>query len=240
MCSTRALIASFSVAFALMATSASAQTPPSRFGIVDNSFLVEEAFNQERGVYQHMLTVRRDRSRTWELSATGEWPLGSQRDQLSMMVSLAAADGNNTSGPVVISYRRQLTMEDARMPAIAPRLSLVLPTRDGQRGWQAALPVSKSFGAFYVHGNVGTSWTSADGAEPFAGASVIAAVRPMFNVMLESLFTRTGGELETVISPAVRSGWNVGRTQIVIGLAAPTTFADTRSTSLFGYLSIER
>ena len=43
--------------------------------IQDNSFLVEEAYNQERGVVQHISTFSRMwNSRDWTYSFTQEWP----------------------------------------------------------------------------------------------------------------------------------------------------------------------
>src|SRR5262245_17587450 len=45
--------------------------------IADNSFLIEEAYNQEAGVVQHISVFQRDwRSSAWAYSFTQEWPLG--------------------------------------------------------------------------------------------------------------------------------------------------------------------
>src|SRR5262245_1643983 len=67
-------------------TSAPASAEPSEVrpidGIRDNSFLIEEAYNQEPGVVQHIFTGSfglddrgGPRTRTWDLSFTQEWPL---------------------------------------------------------------------------------------------------------------------------------------------------------------------
>ena len=46
--------------------------------IQDNSFLVEEAYNQEDGVVQHISTFERlTNSRDWVYTQTDEWPLRS-------------------------------------------------------------------------------------------------------------------------------------------------------------------
>ena len=58
-------------------------------GIRDNSFLVEEAYNQEAGVVQHILTgayayqqVGGSDLDSWNFGFTQEWPLFGQRRQL--------------------------------------------------------------------------------------------------------------------------------------------------------------
>ena len=57
---------------------------PSR-PIQDNSFLVEEAYNQEPGVVQHIQSFTRLwNSRTWAYTFTQEWPVPKHwRHQLS-------------------------------------------------------------------------------------------------------------------------------------------------------------
>ena len=60
----------------LTAGTAGAQAPAP---IQDNSFLVEEAYNQERGVVQHINTFARARGGGWEYGFTQEWPVRGQR-----------------------------------------------------------------------------------------------------------------------------------------------------------------
>src|SRR2546430_2035386 len=62
-------------------------------GIMDNSFLVEEAYNQERGVVQHIATAFYNVNRragpddeAWNLTFTQEWPVFSQTHQFSYTV----------------------------------------------------------------------------------------------------------------------------------------------------------
>ena len=60
-----------------------AQSPP----IEDNSFLIEEAYNQEPHVVQHIGTwLRALRSAPWIFTFTQEWPLWSQRHQFSYSI----------------------------------------------------------------------------------------------------------------------------------------------------------
>src|SRR6185295_5432198 len=57
-----------------VASHATAQTSRA-FEIIDNSFLVEEAFNQEAGTVQTIGTFRLNAGHEWETSLTQEWPL---------------------------------------------------------------------------------------------------------------------------------------------------------------------
>jgi hypothetical protein len=51
-------------------------------GIQDNSFLIEEAYNQEAGMVQHIANLRRQ-DKSWFFAFTQEWPVLSQTHQLS-------------------------------------------------------------------------------------------------------------------------------------------------------------
>ena len=62
--------------------------------IQDNSFLAEEAYNQEPGVVQHIQSFTRLwNSKTWAYSFTQEWPVPNHwRHQLSYTLSGAKTD----------------------------------------------------------------------------------------------------------------------------------------------------
>jgi hypothetical protein len=66
-------------------TPATAQQTTAAPGIQDNSFLVEEAYNQERGMVQHINTFFcKDTTNTLIYTFTQEWPLpGNPRNQVS-------------------------------------------------------------------------------------------------------------------------------------------------------------
>lgn len=226
---------------------AQAATPPARFGIVDNSFLIEEAFNQEAGVVQHILVFQRVDQKLWLASFTDEWALGSTRHQLSATVPWGVQSGQGVMGDVILNYRFQLSSEGPGRAAIAPRLSLVAPTSSDSTkvGWQFNLPVSKQTGPVYLHGNAGTTVRLHSGNEPFLGGSVIAALTPMINLMLEGVvvWADAADEPATAIktlSPGIRVGWNLAAGQLVVGVAAPITWASRQTTSLLGYVSFER
>jgi len=144
--------------------------------ISDNAFIIEEAYNQEPGVVQHITTLTRgvdlaveNDARSWNYTFTQEWPLWSQDHQFSYTVPYAfrtGTDGNNGPQDVLLNYRYQLLMESDRQPAISPRLSAILPTgnqNDGlgsdAAGFQLNLPVSKTVtDELRVHFNAGATY----------------------------------------------------------------------------------
>jgi hypothetical protein len=252
-------------AFLAGSVGAYAQTEPSRpntpakpFGIVDNSFLIEEAFNQEKNIFQNIFTFNRSFQHDWDSSFTQEWPLGGKTHQFSYTLAFLGAIQQRQLGDVLLNYRYQVLDEGPGRPAFAPRLSFVAHTEDGGRGFQTNLPFSKQFGDWYLHTNAGLTRVSgqrlADGrraarAMPFAGLSGLWRARPMFNPMLEWLAefnqpddaSNIGGhETRLILSPGFRTGWNIGDRQIVIGVALPIErFHGNSSASAFAYFSYE-
>jgi DtxR family Mn-dependent transcriptional regulator len=265
-------IATFAVVLVAFALPAAGQRPPAGeprpFEILDNSFLVEEAFNQEAGVFQNIVSATRGRA-GWDFGLTQEWPLGSQRHQISFVIPFARLEGVSGMGDVILNYRYQALVEAPGRPALAPRLSVILPSGDqpfgyGHRhaGWQANIPVSKQFGAFYVHVNGGATWVAGvrglpapgGGGEvslftPHAAASAVVRLRPMFNALVEGAIEwpeettgvqRTTRHRSVTISPGARGGWNLGDHQLIVGLAVPVTWTPgERETAVFAYLSYE-
>lgn len=216
-----------------------APTPTNAIGaIVDNSFLIEEAYNQERGVVQHISTFSRAVGTTnWVYAFTQEWPVRGQRHQLSYTIPVAhSADqtGARTGiGDVAVNYRYQM-LGVGGGPAFAPRLSILLPTGASRRGFGAGgttlqmnLPFSVTLPArFVAHSNAGMSFTpharnTADAVaatrEYSLGQSLIWLILRDFNFMVETLWTtgqevagpgRTGGATELLVSPGIRGAIN--------------------------------
>ncbi|HEY3285615.1 MAG TPA: transporter [Gemmatimonadaceae bacterium] len=243
--------------------------PAARKPLADNSFLLEEAYNQEAGVVQHISSfVRTKDQKGWAYSFTQEWPVRGQRHQLSYSVPLAqTSDGVTTGlGDVMINYRLQVLQDEDRGLAISPRLSLSLPTGDYKRGLgvggtgvQANLPMSKTIGTSLVsHTNAGATWfPKAPGAGDSStslravalGQSFIWLATPRFNVMLEATWGRTtaqfdGGTTSTesaLVSPGIRWGYDFkSGLQVVPGIAFPIGVGPSRGTrQLFLYLSFE-
>jgi DtxR family Mn-dependent transcriptional regulator len=235
----------------LVAASAACAQGPRPFEITDNSFFIEEAFNQESGTLQNIATLRMNARDEWDAAVTQEWPLFGHTHQISYTIPFAALGGARGLGDAQVSYRFQVLDDANGTPAFSPRLSLILPTGnsgrglgDGGVGWQLNLPFSEQAGDAYLHWNVGfTHIPSAASAgddtifTPLAGASAIWRTAPMVNLMMEALVEGTD---RVTLSPGVRVGWNRGDTQWVVGLAAPVVWTDQVPTlSAFGYLSYE-
>lgn len=215
--------------------------PPPPPPIADNSFLLEEAYNQEFRVVQHINTLMRYND-AWAYSFTQEWPAGGQRHQLSYTVPITTGLGD-----VAINYRHQLAASER--VAFAPRLSVILPTGDadqglgtGGTGWQANLPLSLTHGpALVTHWNVGMTFTpSIDEMTYSAGASVIWRAHALVNGMLELAWTGSdGGDDVLLLNPGVRWAHNLGSLQIVPGVALPIDLGPGTASGVFVYLSLE-
>jgi hypothetical protein len=181
-------------------------------GIQDNSFLVEEAYNQEPGVVQHILNITRSIDRLagsddheWSFVFTQEWPLFSQTHQFSYTIPYSfvesAGEAGNGINDVLLNYRFQALLETDRTPAFAPRISLILPTGDKDEGfgnhalgYQVNLPISKVVSdRWTVHANAGATLVPDVNGRDLVGynlgASAIYASSPNFNLMFELVGT---------------------------------------------------
>jgi len=187
--------------------------------IQDNSFLVEEAYNQEAGVVQHISTFTRyQESKDWIYTFTQEWPVGGITHQLSYTLPWqrlgASLDGKQAFGDVAINYRYQLLGDGDAKVAISPRLSVLLPTGDektgygrGATGVQVMFPMSLVLTeALVAHSNLGATRTpnaknplgeKATTQDVTFGQSFIWLVNSRFNVMLEYVHTRS----QAVVGP---------------------------------------
>ena len=237
------------IVFAALASSAYAQGGSKPFAITDNSFLVEEAFNQEPGIFQNIIGVRANRG-AWQAGFTQEWPLFSQQHQISYTLGAASNEGTRGFSDIAVHYRLQLLDESEGRPAVSPRLSLLMPAGSdnfsaGAYGYEFNLPISKQFGDVYLHGNAGfTHYPELDAVTPRVAGSAIVRVRPMVNLMLESVveFVDLGitRPVFVTVAPGVRFGWNSGDKQTIVGVAVPVTRGlESTDVSAFGYFSYE-
>ena len=188
--------------------------------IQDNSFLIEEAYNQEAGVVQHINTFTRLRGGDWLYTFTQEWPVVSQKHQLGFTLPVqriggTIVDGNNRGiGDVALNYRYQLIGSGDTAIAIAPRFTLLLPTGDerkelgtGGPGVQFNLPVSAALSRRLVsHWNAGATFTPSAknslgekaGTDDYnLGQSFVWLAAPSFNVLLETAWNSS----ESVVGP---------------------------------------
>lgn len=247
------------IALVLASTSLSAQAPATEQPIVplaDNSFILEEAYNQEAGVVQHISIMQRGESDAINSSFTQEWPLGSQIHQFSYTIPLTRPEGPSAKmglGDIALNYRLQALGGGEAKLAVAPRLSFSLPSGRNARGRGsygigAGLPISyelsplivthTNFAVLHVPGARAEDGRTGN-AEYSAGQSVIYKAHPQAHLMLESLWT--GGDADSfIISPGVRFALNFkSGLQIVPGLAMPYETRDGGSNSFLVYLSIE-
>lgn len=238
--------------------------------IQDNSFLVEEAYNQEAGVVQHISTfIHPTDGSAWVYTFTQEWPLFSQIHQVSYTIPFVnnGLSSGTGIGDVALNYRYQVAGLDTDRFALAPRVTLLLPTGASHRGRgsggtgiQFNLPFSAQLAPQWVaHSNAGVTLTpnahdtlgNKAATRAFAlGQSLIWLPHPNFNLMLESTWTsanevvgpgRTKSTSEFLLSPGVRGALNFSSgLQIVPGIAFPFGIGASRGDkAVLAYLSFE-
>ena len=244
-----------------------AGTSPVLGQIQDNSFMIEEAYNQESGVVQHIsnLASRFDGD-AWFYSFTQEWPVGGIKNQFSYTIPVLNDPSGTGLGDVLLNYRYQLLGNAEGRVALAPRVSLVLPTGSdeqgqggGALGFQTNMPLSIVVGRQLVtHWNVGgqiiPSAKGVDGGEATTtsfnlGASAIWLLHPSLNLLLEGVWLSTesvsGGGTERddamLLNPGIRGALNFGDLQIVPGIAYTiNAISDSNDDdAFFLYLSFE-
>ena len=241
------LLAALPIVAQTSAPSAEADDSP----IQDNSFLIEEAYNQDPHVVQHISTFSHlTRGGDWAYSFTQEWPAPNLRHQLSYTIPIASVNGERGIGDIALNYRYQwIGNADARV-AVSPRLTLLVPTGSERRGLgsgdtgiQIMLPVSTVLSPSIVaHWNLGATFTpAADSHSITAGTSFVWLTSHRFNALVETLWTRTsessGDDSEFIVSPGIRWSYNRPRDlQIVPGIAFPMSSDDK---AVFLYLSFE-
>jgi hypothetical protein len=239
--------------------------------IQDNSFLMEEAYNQEEGVVQHINTFQRMRGGDWVATFTQEYPVPGQTHQLSYTIPYerSAGEAGARSGPgdVALNYRYQLAGSGETKFACAPRVSLLLPTGNEKKGLGSGGPGAQINVAastvlssrFVTHTNLGGTYTwsernargeKADTRGYNAGQSLVWTASPVFNVLVEAVWSRqeevvapgrARGSNSFFINPGVRWAYNFPTgLQIVPGIAVPIGVGPSRGDrSIFLYLSFE-
>jgi hypothetical protein len=236
--------------------------------IRDNSFLIEEAYNQEPGVIQHIQSFQYMSDGSWNYTFTDEWPVPRETHQLSITVPIDHVKSDDTAtglGDVLLNYRYQLLLKDP--VALAPRLSLILPTGDEEKGlgdgavgFQANIPLSVEMGDRWVtHWNLGTTYIPGAKGPPGMrrdttsfnyGGSVIYLASENFNLLVEAAGSSNesirddglvGREDAVLINPGVRFALNYASgLQVVPGIGVPIgTGASAGEYGVFLYLSFE-
>jgi hypothetical protein len=231
--------------------------------IEDNSFLLEEAYNQEPGVIQHISAFQYMNNNTWAYSFTEEWPVPGQKHQLSFTFLMLEYTSTGI-GDVALNYRYQAIF--SRRIAFSPRASVLFPTGNykksqgnGVLGYQLNLPVSYicsrklvthfNLGATYIPGAKSENNTISDVTIINYGTSAIVLISKTLNFMFEAVgFTtiRKSENAETekissfLINPGFRYAINCkSGLQIVPGVAVPIGIGKSNEVGVFVYLSFE-
>jgi hypothetical protein len=253
---------------ATLAAQAAAQPAGARLPIADNSFLMEEAYNQDAGVIQHISLFQKARDgQAWFYAFTQEWPVGGQRNQFSYAVPFAWITSRRSGvGDVMLNWRYQAIGRDDDATWVAPRLSLVLPTGDSRHGLgsgvlgvQGAIPMSHRWTeAIVSHTNVGVTLLpgmkdplgkTGTATTLSLGQSFIWQPFARTNFMLEAVWagtSRTVGSVDSwyaslYLSPGVRWAYDfTSGLQIVPGVAFPIGVGPSKDDNqVLLYLSFE-
>lgn len=177
--------------------------------ISDNSFLIEEAYNQERGVVQHIVKLNNYFAYESEfsgdnldLSFAQEWPLGGQKWQGAYAVS---TDREFEQSWLDLQLRYQLYSKDgvAAAPYIAFSAAAHKNTSLEEQRFRVGLPVSMDLsghtvlhlnGSFESYGytkegiigfHEPVSWVSFIAYVPAFGASLVQHLSPTYDLMVE-------------------------------------------------------
>lgn len=227
--------------------------------IRDNSFLLEEAHNQEPGVIQHISAFLRERDGSFSYSFTEEWPVKSERHQLSVTFPVEKLfEGQKSTtgiGDALINYRFQAAMLESHGVAVAPRLSLIVPSGSekkglgsGHAGVEFNLPISlEPSSRLALHFNAGGSVLPGQSTSRlFGGASAIFLASKNANLMLELFHSAEASRgprfAETILLPGVRFALNhKSGLQVVPGFGVPVRLGGESKgrIGIFAYLSFE-
>lgn len=176
----------------------------------DNSFLVNEAYNQDPDQVQHVLTGWYfPNPSVWVLTFDDQWPVAGQKHQMDLYVPFGTqgAIDPHGFGDIQIGYQYQAKLQgEGSSFSFAPGVKLSLPTGSwtkglgfGCPGVVLGLPFSKRLSEHVeVHLNLGGSWypnaktlddTGATVKGSLStlseGASIVIHVNPTLNLSLE-------------------------------------------------------
>jgi Putative MetA-pathway of phenol degradation len=232
--------------------------------IEDNSFLIEEAYNQDPGVIQHISAFQYMKDKTWLYTFTDEWPVPGRKHQLSTTIPVLN-NGETGLGDIALNYRYQAVFTNRL--AFSPRFSLLLPSGnykkglgEGVPGYQLSLPFSYLLSLkIATHYNLGVTITpnarKADGSKFDLttynyGLSIILLLYKNFNFMFEVAGNTTSVKTNNTntkisnslfINPGIRYAINFkSGLQIVPGIAMPIGLGSSKGElGVFAYLSFE-
>lgn len=208
--------------------------------VKDNSFFIEEAYNQDPGVVQFIQGWQySDLNQDWNYTFTNEMPLGGQTHQFSYVIPVAKSvnvggEDHTGLGDILLNYRYQVLNTD--LVSMAPRISLITPTGDykkeegnGALGVQFNQSISVTLNdKWTTHWNMGFTYTpdakdaSDNKASLFGfnfGASTVYNLTDKTNLMLEFVMNNeesvTGPEEKEskntyLLVPGIRTAFQAG------------------------------
>lgn len=236
--------------------------------VEDNSFLVEEAYNQEPGVVQFINVYQKSsKTKDWSYTFINEIPVVSQTHQFSYEIPYKFLEASDKTGigDFKLNYRNEFFRTDSVVTT--GRLSLTTASgayKDGfgvgTSSYEVSLVASvKVSEQWSQHWNVGASITpkaknsadvSADNSRYFWNMSNVYYITEKFNFMLElttaleettTAADKTDWGSSFVASPSFRYAIDVGDWQFVPGIAAPANLGQNagQNNQTLVYLSIE-
>ncbi len=236
--------------------------------IEDNSFILEEAYNQKPGEFQFIQAYRSYQSgKEYRFISEGEMPLGSETHQFSYQVTREKEGDHGSFGNTTLNYRIQSANEPDFL--MAHRFGLILPTGSVDKESSYGVTGFKYVQAtsFFVNDYWDNHWNLLFNHYPQAkvnfsdkrrtlneygiGSSLIYHWKDNLNFLLEvtyetleklNLNGKKKYENAFTINPGVRTAIDLSwkETQIVPGLGFPMRFEDHQvDHGVFLYLSIE-
>ena len=235
--------------------------------IEDNSFLMEEAYNQDAGIVQFIQTFQRDKSGEAFYSFTAEIPAPNKTHQISFSVPYSRLQSETSYvqglGDIALNYRYQWIANESVL--LAPRFTVLAPTGNSNQGLGTGLTGYQTNWAitvlpsphWAVHMNVGATFyprVKKDLEKPTdlyghnSALSVIWRLRDNFNLLTEfvqtSMQEAAGSETtisDTVlINPGFRYAIDFEKSQLVLGASVPTPVLSSQGpASYFAYVSYE-
>jgi hypothetical protein len=206
--------------------------------IEDNSFLIEEAYNQDSGVYQFIQMYQATKQDDYEFSS--EMPLTDRVHQLSLDLSMRRSDKNvQELNETKLNYRWQPINREIIL--VADRLGLVAPVGQGSYGIENVLASTWKINEIWVnHWNIGYRLHPDKNAFLLAG-SMIYLLSDKFNVLFETMLKKD--EVTTLqINPGIRFdiGDQFEETQIIPGISLPIQILNgQQAAGILLYLSFE-
>lgn len=237
--------------------------------IQDNSFLIEEAYNQDPGVYQFINIYQHDfKTGLYYSTLQGEIPLWSREHQFSFSLpARKTAASVESLGDLSLNYRYQNYNKDGTM--VAQRFGAIVPTGKVNKNtsynsvgfaWMQAVTFSLS-NQFQMHVNLGLNMTPAARTKGYSqremltgfttGVGIVYKHSDKVNFLTEFLYDTqedfdekgdTSSNPTITINPGARFDidLSIEKTQVVPGISFPVTVGnDEVHTGVLFYLSFE-